>query len=254
MAIADLRIFPLIGMPDVAAGDDLAALLMAALHSRELIPERRDVLVVAQKIVSKAEGRIVRLSEVTPSARACDLAVVTGKDARLVELVLGESGEVIRAAPGVLVVRHKLGLVMANAGIDRSNIGGVEDAVLLLPADPDRSAERLREAMLDAAGDAPAIIISDSFGRPWRMGTINIAIGVAGLPALVDRRGERDRYDRVLEATEIALADAIACAAGLAMGEAAEGIPAAVIRGLDWNAPERPAAELIRPLSQDLFR
>lgn len=249
-----LTILPLPGIGDVAAGDDLAAILGDALDRAGVAPAAGDVLVVAQKIVSKAEGRIVRMGEVTPSTRALELAGVTGKDARLVELVLGESVEVVRAAPAVLVVRHRLGLVMANAGIDRSNLGDTDDATLLLPLDPDASAARLRAALGLRFGAAPAVIVSDSFGRPWRMGTVNMAIGAAGLPALVDRRGEPDRYGRTLEATEIALADAIAAAAGLAMGEGAEGIPAALVRGVGWSAPDRAAAALVRPLTQDLFR
>jgi coenzyme F420-0:L-glutamate ligase/coenzyme F420-1:gamma-L-glutamate ligase len=180
---------PLSGIGDVAPGDDLAALIAAALDR----PVREwDVIVVAQKIVSKAEGRLVRLADVSPSARAIDLAAITQKDARMVELVLSESTDVLRAAPGVLVVRHRLGLVMANAGIDRSNVGA-EDSALLLSLAPDASAAQLRARLGERQGIMPGIIISDSFGRAWRLGTVNIAIGAAGMPTLVDWRGCRDR-------------------------------------------------------------
>jgi coenzyme F420-0:L-glutamate ligase/coenzyme F420-1:gamma-L-glutamate ligase len=239
----------LTGIGDVVPGDDLPALIGAALP-RNL--RRQDVIVVAQKIVSKAEGRLVRLAEVTPSPRALDLAAVTHKDARIVELILAESTDVLRAAPGVLVVRHRLGLVMANAGIDRSNVNA-EDSALLLPLAPDASAARLRDGLGGRFGAAPGIIISDSFGRAWRMGTVNIAIGAAGLPTLIDWRGRPDRYGRKLEATMVAFADAVAAAAGLVMGEAAEGCPAVLVGGLRWDGPDDGAAALIRPRAEDLF-
>lgn len=244
-----LSVVPVSGIGDVAPGDDLAALIGAALQR----PVRRhDVIVVAQKIVSKAEGRLVRLVDVAPSPRARDLASVTQKDARIVELILGESTDVLRAAPGVLVVRHRLGLVMANAGIDRSNIGA-EDCALLLPLAPDASAARLRAGLGARLGIMPGVIISDSFGRAWRMGTVNIAIGAAGMPTVTDWRGRRDRYGRRLDSTIVAFADAVAAAAGLVMGEAGEGIPAVHVSGLRWDAPDDGAAALIRPRAQDLF-
>jgi coenzyme F420-0:L-glutamate ligase/coenzyme F420-1:gamma-L-glutamate ligase len=240
---------PLLGIGEVGPGDDLGVLIGAALDAPLL---RDDVIVVAQKIVSKAEGRLVRLDGVTPSPRAVDLAAMTGKDARIVELILAESTDVLRAAPGVLVVRHRLGLVMANAGIDRSNIDA-GDSALLLPVAPDESAATLREGLGRRFGVSPGIIISDSFGRAWRMGTVNVAIGVAGMPTLIDWRGRRDRYGRRLESTEVAYADAVAAAAGLAMGEAAEGCPAVLVRGLRWDAPDDTAAAMIRPRARDLF-
>jgi coenzyme F420-0:L-glutamate ligase / coenzyme F420-1:gamma-L-glutamate ligase len=251
-----VSVIALRGIPEVRPGTDLARLLESTLRACAVALRADDVLVVAQKIVSKAEGRLVRLDTVTPGARAQELAVVTGKDARLVELILGESSEVVRAGRDVLIVRHRLGYVMANAGIDRSNLAadaaGAE--VLLLPVDPDASASLLRLALGARLGAAPGVIISDSFGRPWRRGVVNIALGAAGIPALLDRRGEADRAGRRLEVTEVALGDALAAAAGLVMGEASEGIPAVVIRGCTFKAAAQPAQSLIRPLAQDLFR
>ena len=247
-----IRLIALPGLPEVQAGADLGALLASPLRDLDPPLVRYDVLVVAQKIVSKAEHRFVDLASVTPSARAHELARVTGKDARLVEVILAESTEVLRAKPGVIIVRHRLGYVMAQAGVDRSNVGGT-DRVLLLPEAPDQSAARLRAALEQRVGVAPGIVISDSFGRPWRLGTTNIALGAAGVPSLWDRRGERDRNGRPLESTEVAWADALAGAAGLAMGEADEGTPCVLVRGLRWSAPELPALALVRPPGEDLF-
>lgn len=244
------------GIPDVVPGMNLAAVLAEALGNANLPLLPRDVLIVAQKIVSKAEGRYVDLADVQVSARAQEIARQCGKDPRIVEVVLAESTAVVRVAPNVLIVRHRLGYVMANAGVDRSNIGGDahRERVLLLPRDPDGTAEQLRAA-LSARFNVPlAVVISDSFGRPWRNGVVNVALGAAGLPALIDRRGEQDRYGRVLEMTEVAFADAIAAGAGLAMGEGAEGTPCVVARGLYWNAPDRNAQSLIRPSREDLFK
>ncbi len=256
MTSGGLAITALAGIGEIAPGDDLAAVVRSALSETGLALAAGDIIVVAQKIVSKAEGRQVDLGSVTPSSEAEALARKTGKDARFVELVLRESSEVMRAVPGVLIVRHRLGFVMANAGIDRSNIVVAEgsEQALLLPADPEASAQALREALTTSAGVAPAVVISDSFGRAWRIGTVNVAIGAAGLPSLIDRRGETDRNGRVLESTEIALADAVAAAAGLAMGETREGTPVVHIRGLSWDAPEGPASDLLRAPDRDLFR
>ena len=212
-----------------------------------------DVLVVTQKIVSKAEDRYVAPDSVNPSEEALRLAKVTRKDPRLVELVLTESTAVVRAAPNVLITRHRSGHVMANAGIDRSNTGG-GGRVLLLPNDADATAEHLRQGLGSQFGRLPAVVISDSFGRPWRYGVVNVALGASGLPSLIDKRGEPDRDGRPLEVTQIAFADMIASAAGLAMGEGAEGIPAAVVRGAIWPAGSLPASALLRPLSEDLFQ
>ncbi len=243
------------GVPFVQPGDDLARLLGDAVAVQGLVPEPGDVLVVAQKIVSKAEGRQVDLATVTPSSRALAYARDTGKDPRLVELVLGESRAVLATRMGVMIVEHRLGHVMANAGIDRSNVEGGDDAqVLLLPRDPDASARALRERLAERFGAGPAVIVSDSFGRPWRHGTVGIALGAAGLPALADLRGRPDLYGRPLEITEVGFADEIAAAASLLMGQAAEATPAVWVRGLAWELPERPAAALLRPAAEDLFR
>ena len=250
-----LGILSLVGLPEFRPGDDLPAMLAAhiAAHGPPMLVG--DVLVVAQKIVSKAEGRQIDLSSIAPSAEARALAFEVGKDAALVELVLRESIEVVRKAPNVLITRHRLGHVMANAGIDASNIGsGGEGRVLLLPEDPDASAERIAEALEARFGIRPGVVVSDSFGRPWRMGTVNVAIGIAGTPALIDRRGEQDRDGRVMQMTLIAFADAVAAAAGLAMGEGAEGVPAAVVRGLGWACAAQSADALLRPIGEDLFR
>jgi coenzyme F420-0:L-glutamate ligase/coenzyme F420-1:gamma-L-glutamate ligase len=250
-----VSLWPLSTLSEVLPGDDLADLLRRAVLSAGLTPQPYDVLVVTQKIISKAEGRFVELAGVQPGARALELAQATGKDPRFVELVLRESSAVLRAAPDVLITRHRSGLVMANAGIDRSNIGPEDgERALLLPLDADASAARLRSALRAFWSEAPAIVISDSFGRPWRQGVTNVAIGVSGLPALVDRRGQLDRNGRRLEVTQVALADLLASAGGLLSGEGAEGVPAVWVRGLTWEAPERPALSLLRPLEEDLFQ
>jgi coenzyme F420-0:L-glutamate ligase/coenzyme F420-1:gamma-L-glutamate ligase len=243
-------------VPEIAAGDDLASIIAAALEAMPLELEAGDVLVIAQKIVSKAEGRHANLDSITPSERARAIAQITLKDPRLVELILSESTRVLRAQRNVLIVRHRLGFVMANAGIDLSNVrsesGGPR--ALLLPRDPDASAEELRTALRHLRGVEPGIIISDSFGRPWRNGVTNVALGAAGVPALVDRRGDPDLYGRPLQVTEVAWADAVAAAAGLMMGEAAEGSPVVLARGVTMRAPVRSANSLIRPLDEDLFQ
>jgi len=245
-----IAIHPLAGIGEISPGDDLAAILADALAEAGLLPVRADdVLVVTQKIVSKAEGRFVDLATVTPGAEAEGLAAVTRKDPRLVELVLSEASTVVRAVPNVLITRNRHGHVMANSGIDRSNIGpGGEDRALLLPIDPDASAAALSRAI------GCPVVISDSFGRPWRYGVTGVAIGASGLPSLVDRRGELDRDGRRLEVTQIGLADMIATAAALATGEGAESVPAVLIRGAAWPAGSSPASALVRPLEEDLFQ
>jgi coenzyme F420-0:L-glutamate ligase/coenzyme F420-1:gamma-L-glutamate ligase len=241
----------------VKPGDDLAALLAAALERRiGKLLTAGDVLVVAQKIVSKAEGRYIDLAGVDPGCEAQHLAREIDKDPRLVQVILNESRRVVRHRPGVLIVEHRLGYVMANAGIDRSNVDPVmgEEPVLLLPRDPDASASALREKLAAHFGIAPAVIISDSFGRAWRVGTTGTALGAAGLPSLVDMRGHDDLYRRALRVTEIGYADEIAAAASLLMGQADEAVPAVLVRGLVWSAPPRPAKALIRAAGEDLFR
>jgi len=247
-----IEVVPLPGIGEIHSGTDLAACLLLAMERAQLQLRAYDVVVVAQKVVSKSEGRFVTLDAIQPSDHAEDLARRSGKDPRLVELILQESAEVLRVRTGLIVVRHRLGYVMAQAGIDQSNVPG-EGRVLLLPADPDGSAENLR-ATFEANGIGPiGVIISDSFGRAWRLGTTNIAIGAAGIPSLWDRRGESDRNGRTLELTEVAFADAVAAAAGLVIGEASEGIPAVVVRGLHWSEPVNPARALLRPIAEDMF-
>ena len=256
MTTSALSVWPLQGLPRVKPGDDLAALLIAALERLAVPPVVGDIVVVAQKIVSKAEGRVFDLASVTPSARAQELAAVTGKDPRLVELVLSESTEVLRAKKNVIIVAHRLGLVMANAGIDQSNVEakGSAEMALLLPEDPDASAARLKVRLEAHFGVALGVVISDSFGRAWRLGTTGIAIGAAGVPSLIDQRGETDLNGRVLMVTETAFADSVAAAAVLVMGEAAEGTPAALVRTAVRQAPEKPASVLVRAKDEDMFR
>lgn len=254
-AVRPMTITPIIGIGEVPAGAPLASLIVAGLIEAGLSVQPGDIVVVTSKIVSKAENRFARLADVVVSAQAADLAATTRKDERLVELVLTQSSDVVRAVQHVLITRHQLGLVMANAGIDQSNLGpGEPDRVLLLPEDPDESASALRDEIQALVGTAPAVVIADSFGRPWRNGVVAVAIGASGLPALLDRRGERDREGRVLEVTQVALADMIASAAGLVMGEGAEGVPVALVRGFSAAGEDCPAASLVRPVEQDLFR
>jgi len=254
--MTSLQIIPLQGLPVVATGDDLSELIASAMQRDSVAPRVGDVLVVAQKIVSKAEGRLVDLATVEPSAQAAELAARVEKDPRLVEVILSESVRVVRARRGVLIVEHRLGFVMANAGVDQSNVGPSDGAqrVLLLPKDPDRSAEALRRDLSARTGIDFAVVINDSFGRAWRQGTVGVAIGVAGLPALIDLRGRPDLFGRKLEASIIGFADEVAAAASLLMGQADEALPAVVIRGLRWSAPHSTAASILRPADEDLFR
>jgi coenzyme F420-0:L-glutamate ligase / coenzyme F420-1:gamma-L-glutamate ligase len=244
---------PLGGIPMIKAGDDLAAIILDALRSSEHSLRAGDVVVLAQKIVSKAEGRMVDLRTVSPSARAIKLGEATEKDPRLVELILSESTDVLRHRPGVIIVANRLGMVLANAGIDRSNVDG-EDHALLLPADPDRSCGEIRRKLTDATGVDAAVMIIDSIGRAWRNGTVGTAIGVSGLPGLLDLRGKPDLFGRALETTEVGLADELAAAASLVMGQAGEGRPVVLARGLGYERRDGSGQELIRPREKDLFR
>jgi coenzyme F420-0:L-glutamate ligase/coenzyme F420-1:gamma-L-glutamate ligase len=256
MPAGQLTLIPITGIKLVEPSDDLVAIAIAAFAANGLVPEAGDVLVMAQKIVSKAEGRYVDVTTVEPSERAVALAAEVGKDPRFVEVVLSESKRVVRHRPGLLIVEHRLGFVMANAGIDHSNLptqaGG--ERVLLLPQNPDGSALALRTELVDTFGTEISVIICDSFGRAWRKGTVGIALGAAGLPALIDMRGQPDLFGRELLVTETGFADEIAAAAGLLMGQADEAVPMVLVRGLGWSAPEVPAAALIRPAEHDLFR
>jgi coenzyme F420-0:L-glutamate ligase / coenzyme F420-1:gamma-L-glutamate ligase len=244
---AEVRVIPLTGLPELEKGDDLGALLAeAAKHAGGL--EAADVVVVAQKAVSKAEGRVVPLDDVEPSARAVELAV--GGDSRRVEVVLQEAAEIVRSRPPLLIVQTRHGFVCASAGVDASNAG--PDTVILLPIDPDASAAGLRHRLAELTGVAPGVIVSDSFGRAWRQGTTDVALGVAGITALRDLRGTRDAHGYELRSTMIAVADEIAGAAELVMGKS-RGIPAAIVRGIDARGEGR-GADLVMPRARDLFR
>ena len=253
--MAVVTLIPVSGLPLVQADDDLAQLIAAALERAGERLIEGDIVAVAQKIVSKAEGRAVRLATVTPGPRAREIAKAVGKDPRLVELILSESAAVVRTAPNVLIVEHRLGFVMANGGVDQSNVetsGG--EAALLLPLDPDASAARLKAALESRHAVRLGVVVTDSFGRPWRNGVVGVCLGAAGIPALRDKRGAPDLFGRALRVTEIALGDEIAAAASLLMGAADEGIPVVIVRGLEYKGPDAPAAALIRDRALDLFR
>jgi coenzyme F420-0:L-glutamate ligase/coenzyme F420-1:gamma-L-glutamate ligase len=244
------------GIPLVRKGDDLVVLIGEGLARAGIVPRGGDVFVLAQKIVSKAEGRMIALASVEPSTEAIALAGHVQKDPRLVELILSESVRVVRARPGILIVEHRLGFVMANAGVDQSNLaspGGPQQA-LLLPVDPDGSAATLKARLSQQFGVPVAVVINDSFGRAWRRGTCGVAIGAAGLPSLMDLRGSPDLFGRELQVSVTGHADEIAAAASLVMGQGAEGQPVVVVRGLKWRGPDNGASELVRPADEDLFR
>ena len=251
-----VEIFAVPGIPLVHKDDDLVALIDAGLARGGIVPRGGDVFVLAQKIVSKAEGRLVDLATVEPSVEAIELAGRVQKDPRLVELILSESVRVVRSRPGILIVEHRLGFVMANAGIDQSNVGSPDapQCALLLPVDPDASAAILRSRLSQRFGVPVAVIISDSFGRPWRRGTCGVAIGAAGLPSLMDLRGSPDLFGRELQVSITGHADEIAAAASLVMGQGAEGQPVVIVRGLTWRGPDNGASELVRPAAEDMFR
>ena len=253
-----LSLTSLPNIPLIRRGDHLADILLNSIKAASLELEDNDILVLAQKIVSKAEGRMVNLATVTPSAHAIELAPQVDKDARLLELILQESNEVLRVRKGVIVVEHKLGFVCANAGIDHSNVMGEGDSneeyVLLLPEDPDASAAKLREEIKQITGKTIGVMIIDSHGRAWRNGTVGICIGLSGLPSLIDERGWKDLFGYTLKATIVAVADELAAAASLVMGQAAEGTPAVLVRGYPYPLGEGSLKELIRPKEMDMFR
>jgi coenzyme F420-0:L-glutamate ligase / coenzyme F420-1:gamma-L-glutamate ligase len=238
-------------LPEVFEGDDVASLIVEAARRAELQIVERDIFIVAQKIVSKAEGCIVRLESIEPSDCAKEWAVAHGKDARVVEVVLRESKRIVRMERGVLIAETEHGFVCANAGVDTSNVA--EGTVTLLPRDPDASARRIRSSLEQALGVSLAVIISDTFGRPWREGLVNVALGVSGIAPLIDYRGQNDSHGRPMKVTVMAIADELASAAELVTRKSA-GIPVAIVRGLDYEAHEASAAELIRESSIDLFR
>lgn len=241
-------------MPLVQPGDDLAALISAALQAAALTLKDGDVLVVAQKPVSKAEGQLRRLSDVQPGPAARELAAAARKDPAMVQLILDESRAILRHRPGVIIAEHRSGVVLANAGIDRSNVAADPDWVLLLPADSDASARALRSRLGDALGVSIGVVIADSVGRAWRMGTIGMALGCAGVEALVNLRGRQDMFGRVLEVSEHAVADAVAAAAELVLGEADEATPVVIARGLLQGNSTQSSAVLLRPAAEDMFR
>lgn len=251
-----LQLLPLQRFPLVEPGNDLVQLVSAALADSDVILQDGDILVVAQKIVSKAEDRYCELATVKPSPEAEQLAVETGKDPRLVELILQESARVLRKRPGSIIVEHRLGFVHAHAGIDQSNVPGNEDSgrALLLPADPDASAACLRDGLQAQHGVKIGVVINDSFGRAWRLGTCGISIGIAGFEPLVDMRGEPDLFGRRLEITLVGLGDEIAAAASLLMGQAGEGVPVVLLRGLQLPEVSGSVRSLLRPPHEDMFR
>lgn len=275
-----LTLTALAGIPLIHPGDDLAKIILSGLEATQIRLEDGDILVIAQKIVSKAEGRLVNLAGVVPSPRAIELARNTEKDPRLVEVILSESNEVLRTRPGTIIVEHRLGFVCASAGVDHSNVsldlepekkGNSEEYfrseeyirseqdfreewVLLLPEDPDASASRIRESLEAASGKRLGVLIIDSHGRAWRLGTVGVAIGISGLPGLVDLRGQPDLSGYVLKITLVGAADELAAAASLVMGQAAEGTPVVHVRGFPYPLREGNLKELLRPRQEDMFR
>jgi len=254
MKLPRLELFALPGLPEVQAGDNLAALLLSAMDAAQLDLQAGDILTIAQKIISKAEGCTRRIHEISPGQKALELAQTCQKDPRKVQAILDESSAIVRARAGVLIVRHKQGWVCANAGIDESNLGANKTGeLLLLPQDADASARRLADALEQSSGVRPGVVITDSFGRPWRRGLLNVAIGVADIAPIVDWIGRQDAYGRELAVTEQALADEVAAASGLLSLKNAA-LPVCLLRGLAWHANVKTrATELIRPLKEDLF-
>jgi len=251
----DIQLIPLTEMPLIQPGDDLAGLIFSTAQEAGLTLRNDDIVVIAQKIVSKAEGRFVRLAEVTPSAKAQELAEITGKPAAQVEVVLWDTAEVIRARRGVLIVQHKLGFISANAGVDHSNVSEESGILLRLPENPDASARAIRQQLAALSGVRPPVLIIDSHGRPWRLGTVGVTIGLNGLAPVQDLRGTPDLFGEPLEITEVGLTDQIASAASLLMGQAAEGCPVVIVRGLDFTPDDTArAADVLRPKKTDLFR
>lgn len=245
----------LTGIPHIHPGDDLAEIILQALDRDGIALEGGDVIVIGQKVVSKSEGRLRDLGTVRPGEEAVRLGRETEKDPRLVELILSESRRVLRSRSGLIIVEHRLGFVCANAGIDHSNVAGEEsDLVLLLPEDPDASAKILRDRLQRAGGQDVAVLIIDSHGRPWRMGTVGVVIGAAGFPCLVDLRGQEDLYGYRLRVTEVGLGDELAAAASMLMGQAAEGTPVIHVRGLAYPRRDGSMTEILRPEERDLFR
>lgn len=246
------------GIPDIHPGDDLAALLIEALKRQEMALCDGDILVIAHKVISKAEGKVVALADIEPSEEAEDLADQVNKDPRKIQVILNESTRIVRSVKrpdqeeGTLIAEHRLGFICANAAVDESNVGA-EETVILLPEDPDASARGLCERLEEAFGVRLGVVVTDTFGRPWRMGLVNVAIGLARVPARVDMAGERDAFGRVLSVTVPALADELAASSGLVMGKS-DKTPVVLFRGVDWQPCDSSANDLIRPQQEDLFR
>ena len=256
--MTSLTLTSLQNIPLIRHGDDLADIILSALQQSNIKLEDNDIFVLAQKIISKAEGRAVNLANVTPSPRAIELAGQTDKDPRLVELMLRESNAVLRTRPGTIIVEHKLGFICANAGIDHSNVAGIGDSkeeyVLLLPENPDQSAGNVRAKIEKTTGKKIGVMIIDSHGRAWRIGTEGVCIGLSGIPGVIDERGWKDLFGYTLRITVVGVADELAAAASLVMGQAAEGTPIVHVRGFPYPLREGSLKELIRPKEQDLFR
>ena len=257
-SVDKLTLTPLPNLPLIQPGDDLAGLILSSLKQAEITLQDGDILVLAQKIVSKAENRLVNLATITPSPAALEVAEKTGKDPRLAELLLRESNEILRMRIGTAIVEHRLGFVCANAGIDHSNVAGdgdqAEEWVLLLPENPDHSAAEIRAQLEKASGKRLGVLIIDSHGRAWRLGTVGVAIGLSGLPGLIDERGWSDLFGYTLKITVVGVADELAAAASLVMGQAAEGTPVVHVRGFPYPLREGSLKELLRPKEQDMFR
>lgn len=252
--MSQLVLTTLPNIPLVQRGDDLLRIILQGLKDADITLEPHDVLVLASKIVSKAEGMVVRLEDVKPSDRAIEYAAATNKDAREVELVLQQTVQVVRWRKGLMLTRHRLGFVSANAGIDRSNVQeGAAEYVLLLPEDPDGTARRMRAGIADATGADVGVILADSHGRPYRLGTVGIAIGAAGLPAVEDWRGRADLFGYTLKHTDVGLADMLASAASILFGQASEATPIVHVRGAAWQGASGSAQDLVRSEEQDLF-
>ncbi len=253
-----LTLYPIPGIPLIRPGDDLAAIILSCLSMSEMELKDGDILVLAQKIVSKAEGRYVNLNSISPSQKAQEFAAETKKDPRLIELILNESKEVLRCRPGSIIVEHRLGFVCASAGIDHSNVnnlgGSAEDWVLLLPENPDLSADKMRIAIYESTKIHIGVLIIDSHGRAWRLGTVGVAIGLSGMPGLMDLRGVPDLFGYKLQITTVGTADELAAAASLVMGQAGEGTPAVIVRGFPYPMRNGSMSEIIRPKDQDMFR
>ena len=253
--MSSMQLISLPNFPLIQPGDDLAGLIIESMQDIELTLSDSDIVVIAQKVVSKAEGRFVRLAEVTPSVQAVELAEITGKSAAHVEVILWDTAEIIRVKKDLLIVEHRLGFISANGGVDHSNVGPEQDVLLRLPTDPDASADAIRGRLAELTGARPPVLIIDSHGRPWRWGTVGVTIGLSGLAPVQDLRGVPDLFDKPLKYTDVGFTDQIAAAASLLMGQAAEGCPVVIGRGLSFSLDENArAADVLRPKELDLFR